>query len=88
MQRDRIERPNNKVPTLTVASFVFLFFRQTTELTLYVPLFSTVVNWFSGNPEVARSEPCFSQELFRAFAKPGETKGSPLSIFFGFERIF
>ena len=38
------------------------FFRQTTDLTLYVPLFSTEVNRFRGNPVVADPSPCFSQK--------------------------
>ena len=41
-----------------------VFFRQTTDLIVYVPLFSTD---FTG------SSPCFSQKLFRAFAKANET---------------
>ena len=32
---------SEKCPTITVASFCFFFFRQTTELIVYVPLFST-----------------------------------------------
>ena len=37
---------------------------------------------FTVNPAVTGSSPCFSQKLFRAFAKAEETEGSPLSIFF------
>ena len=55
---------------------VFYFLRQTTELIVYVPLFRTDFNRFTGS-----SSPCFSQKLFRAFAKADETEGSPFSIF-------
>ena len=41
--------------------------------TLYAPLFSTDFNRFRA--AVAGSSPCFSQKLFRAFAKPDETEG-------------
>ena len=34
------------------------------------------------NPAVTGPSPCFSQKLFRAFAKVDETEGSHLSIFF------
>ena len=52
------------------------FFRQTTDLIVYVPLFtgftrsrvlvSTVFVRFTVNPAVTASSPCFSQKLFRA----------------------
>ena len=58
-----------------------LFFRQTTDLIVYV-LFSTDLTRFTMNPAVTGSSPCFSQKLFRAFSKADETEGSPLSIFF------
>ena len=60
------------------------FFRQTTERTLYVPLFDTEVNRFMGNPTVAGSSPCFSQKRLRAFGKPDRTKGSPFNFFSDF----
>ena len=44
------------------------FFRQTTELTLHVPFFSTDFNRFRGNP--AGSSPCFSQKLIRSIGEP------------------
>ena len=50
----------------------WLVFRQTTEITLYVQFFSTDINRFRGNPAIAGSSSCFSQKLFRAFAKPDE----------------
>ena len=64
---------------------VFFFFRQTTDLIVYVPLFSTDFIRFTVNPAVTGSSPCFSQKLFRfrAFAKADETEGSPRPIFFG-----
>ena len=58
-----------------------VFFRQTTDLIVYIPLFSTDFNRFTGNPAVTGSSPCFSQKLYRAFAKTDETEGSPLSFF-------
>ena len=64
-----------------MASFFFFFFRQTTELIVYVPLFSTDFARFTVNSAVTGSSPCFGQKLFRAFAEAGETEGSPLSIF-------
>ena len=60
---------------------VFFFFRQTPELTLYVPLFSTDFNRFRGNPALAGSSRCLSQKRFRAFAKPDETEGTPCQFF-------
>ena len=59
----------------------FSFFRQTTDLIVYVPLCSTTFTLFTVNPAVTGSSPCFSQNLFRVFAKADETEGSPLSIF-------
>ena len=72
---------SEKSPTITVTSF-FCFFCQTTDLIVYVPLFSIDFTRFTGNPAVTGSSPCFSQKPFRAFAKADETEGSPLSIFF------
>ena len=76
-------------PTLDVP----VLFRQTTDLIVYVPLFTdfthsrvlvnTVFTRFTVNPAVTGSSPCFSQKLFRAFfsALCG-------SIFFGAPRLF
>ena len=57
-------------PTLDV---LVLFFRQTTDLIAYVPLFRLhsrshvlVSTRFTVNPAVTGSSPCFSQKLFRA----------------------
>ena len=71
-----------------VVSFFLLFFCQSTDLIVYVPLFSTDFTRFTANPAVTDSSPCFSQKLFRAFAKADQTEGSPLSIFFGTMRLF
>ena len=46
-------------------------------LTLFVSLFGTEANRFRGIPAVAASSPRFKEQLFRAFAKPDETKGAP-----------
>ena len=56
--------------------FFFSFFRRTTDLTVYVPLFtdftcsqvlvSTVFTRFTVNPAVTGSSPCLSQKLLRA----------------------
>ena len=70
-----------------MASF-FPFFRQTTDLIVHVPLFSTNFIRLRGNPVVKGSNPCFSHKLFRALAKADETEGSPLSISFGTVRVF
>ena len=66
---------SEKSPTITVTSF-FLFFRQTTDLIAYVPLFtdltrsrvlvSAVFTRFTVDPAVTGSSPCLSQNLFRA----------------------
>ena len=64
-----------KSPTITVGSFF------SSDLIVYVPLFSTDFHRLTVNPAVTGSSPCFSQKLFRAFAKANETEGSPLSIF-------
>ena len=71
----------------TFPSCFFFFFRQTTDLIVYV-LFSTEFTRFTVNPAVTGSSPCFSQKLFRAFVKADETEGSPLSILFGTVRLF
>ena len=73
-----------------------VFFRQTTDLMVCVPLFSTDFTRSTVNPAVTGSSPCFSQTLFRAFAKAERLKGplfqffSPLcdfSIFFCLQRV-
>ena len=53
---------------------------ETTELTLYVPLFGTEVNRFSGNPTSQVRVPG-QPKTFHVFAKLDETKGFPFSIF-------
>ena len=61
---------------------VFLFFCcQTTELILCVKLFSTDFIRFNGIPAVAGLSLCFSQKLFRKFANPDESEGSPCQFF-------
>ena len=63
--------------------WVFLFFfRQITDFTLHVQLFSTDFNRFTRNPVVTGSSSCLSQKLFRAFAKADESEWFPFSIFF------
>ena len=52
-----------------------VFFRQTTDLIVYVPFFSTDFTRFTVNPAVTGSNPCFSQKQFRAFAEADETEG-------------
>ena len=52
-------------------------------LTLFVSLFGTEANRFRGIPAVAASSVRFKEQLFRAFAKPDETKGPPF-VFFGY----
>ena len=65
-----------------------VFFRQTTDLIVYVPLFNTDFTRFTVNPAVTGSSRCFSQKLFRAFAKADETEGPPLSNFFRHSATF
>ena len=69
-----------KCRSITVASFVLFFFRQITVFTLYVALFSTDFNRFRGNLAVTCSGPSLSQKMFREFAKPDETEGSPVNF--------
>ena len=71
---------SEKSPTIVVANF-FFFFRQMTDLIVYVPLFSTEITRFTVKPAVTGSSPCFSQKVFRAFAEADETEGSRLSFF-------
>ena len=68
-----------KCQTITVAR---LFYRQTTQLTLYVPLCSTGFIQFRVNLAVAGSSPCFNKKVFRTFEKPDET-----SMFFDTVRL-
>ena len=73
---------SEKSPTITVASF-FPFFRQTTDLIVYVSLFSSDFTRFTVNPAVTGSSPCFGQKLFRALAKADETEGHDFLAFEG-----
>ena len=68
-------------PTLDVPVLLF-FFRQTADLIVNVPLFSTDFIRFTVNPAVTGSSPCFNQKLFRAFAKADETEWSVPSFNF------
>ena len=76
-----IQTLNREVPDYLQRLLFFSFFRQTTELTLYVPLSSTDFNRYRRNTADAGPSPCFSQKLFRAFANLDEIEGSPVSIF-------
>ena len=58
-----------------------VFFRQTTELTMHVPLFGKDVNRFRENPAIVGFSLCFSQQIFRAFAKLVTTKRPPSDFF-------
>ena len=66
----------------------FFFFSSDHRPHRVCTLFSTDFTRFTVKPAVTGSCPCFSQKLFRAFAKTYETEGSPLSIFFGTVRLF
>ena len=66
----------------------FFFFRQTRDLIVYVPRFSTDFTRFTVNPAVTGLSPCFSQKLFRAFVKADETEGPLFQFFFGTLRLF
>ena len=59
---------------------------ETTELTLYVPLFGTEVNRFSGNPTVAGSSPWSAKNVFMYLQNWTRLKGSPFR-FLGFVRL-
>ena len=63
-------------------SRLVIFFRQTADLIVNVPLFSTDFIRFTVNPAVTGSSPCFNQKLFRAFAKADETEWSVPSFNF------
>ena len=77
-----------KSPTITMTSFFFSFFCQTTDLIVYIPRFTdftrscvlvtTVFTRFTVNPVVKNSSPCFSQKLSQQFFP-----ALRLSIFFG-----
>ena len=66
-----------KSPTITMTSFFFSFFCQTTDLIVYIPRFTdftrscvlvtTVFTPFTVNPVVKNSSPCFNQKLFQQF---------------------
>ena len=75
---------SEKSPTITVASF----FRQTTDLIVYVPLFSTDFTRFTVNPAVTGSIPCFSQKLFSIICESGRDWRVTSSNFFGTVRLF
>ena len=61
---------SEKSPTITVASFFFFFFVK--------PQTSSCMYHFLA---VTGSSPCFSQKLFRSFAKADETEGYSFNIF-------
>ena len=67
---------------------LFFFFRQTTDITLYVLLFSTdFLNRFTGNPATQRSRvgvPALARNFFEHLRKRTRLKGP----FFHFHRHF
>ena len=74
-----------KIPTITVASFFFLFFRQTTELIAYVPLFTETdktTQAKSGQWKQCKGSPLSFFYLFYVTYKTGRDQRVPLSIFF------
>ena len=78
-----------KSPTITVASF--FFFRQTTELIAYVPLFTETDKFTQAKFDQCKltaKGPPFVFYLFYVTSKTGRLQRVPLSIFFGTVRIF
>ena len=62
-----------------------VFFRQTADLIVYVPLFTTDFNRFTGNPRVRA--PALARNFFEHLRKRTRLKG-PLLNFFGIVRLF
>ena len=74
-----------KSPTITVASFFFLFFRQTTELIAYVPLFTETDKFTqasSTNANLLQRVPPFVFHLFYVTYKTGRLQRVPPFNFF------
>ena len=80
-----------KSPTITVASF-FFFFRQTTELIAYVPLFTETDKFtqakFDQCKLTAKGPPFRFLSFLRNLQNRKIPKGPPFQFFFGTVRIF
>ena len=75
-----------KSPTITVASF---FFRQTTELIAYVPLFTETDKTTQANGNLVQRVPPFIFYLFYVTYKTGrDQRVPPFNFFFGTVRNF
>ena len=84
----RIFLPKEKSPTITVASF---FFRQTTELIAYVPLFTETDKFTqvsSTNANLLQRVPFRFLPFLRNLQNRKIPKGPPFQFFFGTVRIF
>ena len=80
-----------KSPTITVASFFSFFFRQTTELIAYVPLFTETDKFTQAKFDQCKltaKGPPFVFYLFYVTYKTGRLQRVPPFIFFGTVRIF
>ena len=79
-----------KSPTITVASF--FFFRQTTELIAYVPLFTETDKFtqakFDQCKLTAKGPPFRFLPFLRNLQNRKTPKGPPFQFFFGTVRIF
>ena len=78
---------SEKSPTITVASF----FRQTTDLIVYVPLFTETAKTTqakSGQCKLSAKGPPFIFSLFYVTYKTGRDQRVPLLIFFGAANFF
>ena len=67
-------------PTLDVP-VLFFFFRQTTDVTLYVPLFSTDVNRFTGTQRSRVRVPASVRNFFEHLRKRTRLKGPLFQLF-------
>ena len=81
-----------KSPTITVASFFSFFFRQTTELIAYVPLFTETDKFtqakFDQCKLTAKGPPFRFLPFLRNLQNRKTPTGPPFQFFFGTVRIF
>ena len=78
---------SQKVPDYYSVQIFPFFVRPQSSPCMYHFLVQTLIG-FRGNAAVTGSSPCFSQKLFRAFAKLGVSEGFLCRFFFGTVRFF
>ena len=72
-----------------LSSFFFFFSWQShSEWSTFLQPFVHLFNWFSEKQEIAGSILALSHKFLYASKSRGETKGSPLWVFFGTMRLF